>query len=126
MRLSIAATLVAGVFLMGAAPASKDPYAYMEEAEGAKALAFAKAENARSLPQLQNDPQYAGLYADALKIATAKDRIPSVGFAGEGAFRDFWQDAEHVRGIWRTTSIDSYRAGAPEWKTLLDLDALSR
>ncbi|WP_293903860.1 prolyl oligopeptidase family serine peptidase [Phenylobacterium sp.] len=126
MRLSVAATLLAGVFLMGAAAPPKDPYVYMEEAEGAKALAFAKAENARSLPQLQNDPRYGGLYADALKIATAKDRIPAVGFAGDGAFRDFWQDAEHVRGVWRTTSIDSYRAGAPAWKTLLDLDALSK
>jgi len=130
MRLPALAALAAGVFLMGAATPPKtphgDPYVYMEQAEGAKALAFAKAENARSLPQLQNDPRYAGLYADALKIATAKDRIPSVGFAGDGSFRDFWQDAEHVRGVWRTTSIESYRAGTPQWKTLLDLDALSK
>src|SRR5438128_8052327 len=103
MRLSVAATLVAGVFLMGAAAAPpRDPYAYMEEAEGTKALAFARAENARSLPQLQNDPRYAGLYADAQKIATAKDRIPAVAFAGDGSLRDYWQDAEHVRGLWRT------------------------
>ena len=59
---------------MAAAPApSDDPYAYMEEIEGAKALDFARAENARSLPQLQNDPRYKGLYDDALKIATATD-----------------------------------------------------
>ncbi len=127
MRLAAAATLVAGVFLMGAAPAPpSDPYVYMEEMDGAQAMAFARAENARSLPQLQNDPRYGGLYADALKIATAKDRIPAVGFAGDGSFRDFWQDAEHVRGIWRTTSVESYRAGAPDWKTLLDLDGLSK
>jgi len=106
---------------------SNDPYAYMEEIEGARAMEFAKAENARSLPQLQNDPRYAGLYADALKIATAKDRIPAVGFAGEtGALRDYWQDAEHVRGLWRTTTLASYRTGNPEWKTLIDLDALSK
>ena len=127
MRLAAAATLVAGVFLMGAAPApASDPYVYMEEMDGAQAMAFARAENARSLPQLQNDPRYGGLYADALKIATAKDRIPAVAFAGDGSFRDFWQDAEHVRGIWRTTSVESYRAGTPDWKTLLDLDALSK
>ena len=103
MKARVIATLLAGVFPDGAAAApTDDPYAYMEEIEGAKALAFAKAENARSLPQLQNDPRYAGLYADALKIATAKDRIPGVGFAGDGTLRDFWQDAEHVRGVWRT------------------------
>jgi len=111
---------------MGAAAPDDDPYTWMEEIEGARALDWAKAENARSLPQLQNDPRYAGLYADALKIATAKDRIPNVGFGGDGSLRDYWQDAEHVRGIWRTTSLDSYRAGAPEWRTILDIDALSK
>ncbi|WP_296598044.1 prolyl oligopeptidase family serine peptidase [Phenylobacterium sp.] len=127
MKARLLATVLAGVFLMGAAAPDNDPYAYMEEIEGARAMEFAKAENARSLPQLQNDPRYAGLYADALKIATAKDRIPNVGFAGEGgALRDYWQDAEHVRGVWRTTTLASYQSGDPEWKTLLDLDALSK
>ncbi|MGZ3401875.1 MAG: S9 family peptidase, partial [Phenylobacterium sp.] len=111
---------------MGAAPTPSDPYVYMEEAEGAKALDFARAENARSLPQLQNDPRYAGFYADALKIVTAKDRIPNVAIAGDGTLRDFWQDAEHVRGIWRSTTLASYRSKTPVWKTLLDLDALSK
>ena len=60
------------------------------------------------------------------KIITAKDRIPSVSIAGDGTLRDFWQDAEHVRGIWRTTSLASYRTAAPVWKTLLDLDALAK
>ncbi|HKP78172.1 MAG TPA: prolyl oligopeptidase family serine peptidase, partial [Phenylobacterium sp.] len=83
-------------------------------------------ENARSLPQLQNDPRYGGLYAEALKIATAKDRIPDVGFAGDGALRDYWQDAEHVRGVWRAASLDSYRSGQPAWRTLLDVDALAK
>ena len=126
MRLAAAATALAGVLLMGAAAPDTDPYAYMEEIEGARAMAFARAENARSLPQLQTDPRYAGLYAEALKIATAKDRIPSVDFAGDGAFRDFWQDAEHVRGVWRTTTVESYRTGTPAWRTLIDLDALSK
>lgn len=125
MRLAVFVAALAGLFLMGAAAPDDDPYAYMEEIEGARAMDFARAENARSLPQLQNDPRYAGLYADALKIATAKDRIPTVGFAGDGSFRDYWQDTEHVRGIWRTTSVENYRAGTPDWKTLIDLDALS-
>ena len=109
---------------MAAAPAP-DPYGYMEEIEGARALAFARSENARSLPQLQSDPRYAGIHADALKIVTAKDRIPNAYIAGDGSLRDFWQDQEHVRGVWRTTSVASYRGAAPEWRTILDLDAVS-
>src|SRR5436305_14634383 len=108
MFLRALTALMAGAFLMGAAPTS-DPYVYMEEADGAKALEFARAENARSLPQLQDDPRYAGLYADALKIVTAKDRIPGVRIAGDRTLHDLWQDADHVRGLLRTTTLASYR-----------------
>jgi len=103
-----------------------DPDAYLEEIEGAKALDFARAENARSLPVLQNDPRYATLHAQALAIATAKDRIPAVGFVGDGSLRNFWQDADHVRGIWRSVDLASYRTAAPAWRTLLDLDAVAK
>jgi prolyl oligopeptidase len=103
-----------------------DPYVWMEEIEGAKALEWAKAENARSLPQLQNDRRFKGIYDDAVKVLTASDRIPAVSFAGGGTLRDFWQDAQHVRGIWRTTTVESYRSGTPEWRTILDLDALAK
>lgn len=106
--------------------APDDPYTYMEEIEGAQAMEFAKAENARTMPRLQNDPRYAGFYEDAKKIVTARDRIPSVDFARNGVLRDHWQDAQHVRGIWRTVSLASYRTANPEWKTLLDIDALSK
>ncbi|HEV2531908.1 prolyl oligopeptidase family serine peptidase [Phenylobacterium sp.] len=111
---------------MAAAPApSKDPFAYMEEIEGPQALAFARAENARSLPQLQSDPRYEQIHAQALKIVTAKDRVPNVGLSGDGSLRDFWQDQDHVRGVWRATSVASYRTAAPQWRTILDLDALA-
>ncbi len=109
---------------MGAAP-NDDPFAWMEEIESQRALDWARAENARSLPVLQDDARYKGLYADALAIATASDRIPGVGFAGEGMLRDFWQDADHVRGVWRATTVASYRSGTPAWRTLLDMDALA-
>ena len=41
-------------------------------------------------------------------------------------FYNFWQDAEHPRGIWRRTTIDSYRKPEPEWDVLIDVDALNR
>jgi prolyl oligopeptidase len=128
VNLAASAVALAAVLGVGSAVAAEptDPYAYMEEMEGAKALDFARTENARSLPLLQNDPRYAGLYGDALKVVTAKDRIPIVGFAGDGTLRNYWQDADHVRGLWRATDLASYRTGAPAWKTLLDLDALSK
>jgi prolyl oligopeptidase len=125
MKLRILAAVLCASTLLAAAN-EDDPYVWMEEIEGAKALEWAKAENARSLPQLQNDRRFKGNYDDAVKILTASDRIPAVSFAGDGTLRDFWQDAQHVRGIWRTATVESYRSGTPQWRTILDLDALAK
>ena len=38
---------------------------------------------------------------------------------------NFWQDSDHVRGIWRRTTTASYESGQPEWETVIDLDALA-
>ena len=103
-----------------------DPYKWMEEIEGERPLAWAKAQNTRSLAVLQGDSRYAGLESQALAILNAKDRVPGVSFAGDGSLRNFWQDAEHVRGIWRKTTLESYRAATPQWETILDIDALSK
>jgi prolyl oligopeptidase len=103
-----------------------DPYLWMEEIEGTRALDWAKAENKRSLGVLQGDARYADLEAKALAILNAKDRVPGVSFAGDGSLRNFWQDADHVRGLWRKTTLDSYRTAEPAWETILDIDALSK
>ncbi len=120
--------LVAAAWLCSAAHAAdtRDPYIWMEEITGERALNWAKAENERSLRLLQADPQFGGLHADALAILNAKDRIPNVAFAGTDELRNFWQDADHVRGIWRRTTLESYRSETPTWELLLDVDALSK
>jgi len=103
-----------------------DPYKWMEEIEGERPLAWAKAQNTRSLAVLQGDARYAGLEGQALAILNAKDRVPGVSFADDGSLRNFWQDADHVRGIWRKTTLESYRTATPLWETILDIDALSK
>ncbi len=97
----------------------------MEEAEGRRALDWAREQNARTFGVLQKEPEYAKLYADALTVVNAKERIPSIAFEGKDSVRNFWQDADHVRGIWRTATLASYRKKAPDWQTVLDLDALA-
>jgi prolyl oligopeptidase len=104
---------------------STDPYLWLEEIDGDRAMAWVNEHNARSLAVLQGDPRYEGLHQQALEIVQSRDRIPGPGFNHDGTIDNFWQDAGHVRGIWRTTSLDSYRAETPLWETLLDIDALS-
>jgi prolyl oligopeptidase len=106
-----------------AAPAD-DPNLFLEEIQGERALAWARNENTRTLGVLQGDPRYQQMYDRALAILQARDRIPGVAFRPDGLY-NFWQDAEHVRGIVRRTSLASYRTEAPQWETVLDVDALA-
>jgi prolyl oligopeptidase len=101
-----------------------DPFQWLEEVEGDAALAWVGRQNARTLAELEGDPRYAALYADALAILTAPDRIPYPRFRGDRV-ANFWQDEAHQRGLWRDTSLHSFAAAEPDWRTLLDIDALA-
>lgn len=103
---------------------SNDPYLWLEGVSSPKAMAWVEAHNARSTAVLESDPRYQQYYKDALEILQAKDRIPYGSFIGGQAY-NFWQDADHVRGIWRRSSLESYSNGNPQWETVLDLDALA-
>ena len=102
-----------------------DPYLWLEDVSGARAMDWVKAENAKTLGVLEKDSRFPGLLSDALTIAEAKDRIPAPEFLG-GRLYNFWQDSDHVRGIWRHASLDDYAKPEPAWTTALDLDALSK
>jgi prolyl oligopeptidase len=102
-----------------------DPYLWLEEIEGERAMAWVEARNERSLGVLRGDPRFETLHQQALEIVQSRDRIPAPGFNHDGTIDNFWQDATHVRGIWRTTTLDSYRTETPQWETILDFDALA-
>ncbi|HST91646.1 MAG TPA: S9 family peptidase, partial [Brevundimonas sp.] len=117
-----ASTVAGGAF---ATSDATDPYLGLEEVEGERAMAWVNEQNRRSLGVLQGDPRYETLHQQALAIVEARDRIPMPSFNRDGSVDNFWQDAQHVRGIWRTTTLDSYRSDAPQWETILDFDALA-
>ncbi len=37
-----------------------------------------------------------------------------------------WIDANNPRGVWRVASYDSFISGKPQWRTLIDVDALGK
>ena len=108
-----------------AAPEAADPFLWLEEVQGARALDWVKTQNTRTLGELQGDPRYPAFKAAAVAIADNADRVPSPSLRG-GMVYNFWQDRDHVHGIWRRTTLASYRKAEPEWETLLDIDALSK
>ncbi len=125
LRNGSAAALALVLLASGSARAqAQDPHLDLEGVETPSSLAWAKAQNDKTLPVLSGDPRFAGLQADALKILATKDRIAAPNFIGRTVF-NFWQDETHVRGVWRRTSLDSYKTANPQWETVLDLDALA-
>src|SRR5438094_4087679 len=79
--------------LIGAGPASgqqqaasakppADPYLWLEEQNGARAMAWVRDENAKTAAVLEKDPRFARLYSAALAIAQSNDRLPYAEFIG--------------------------------------------
>ncbi|MBA4000450.1 prolyl oligopeptidase family serine peptidase [Brevundimonas sp.] len=109
--------------------AASDPWLWLEDIEGERAMAWVEARNEHSLGVLTGDPRYDALHSTALDLVQARDRIPFPAFrhsaGGQRTVDNFWQDASHVRGVWRRATLDSYRTDTPEWRTILDVDALA-
>ncbi|HAJ45327.1 MAG TPA: S9 family peptidase, partial [Alphaproteobacteria bacterium] len=121
-----AASVALSVLGLGVAVAAEgeDPYLWLEEVEGEKALGWVKAQNARSDKALKADPQYQTLLNEATNILTAKDRIP-LGSLVKGWVDNFWQETPEQRGVWRRTPLAEYMKAEPKWEVLIDIDALN-
>src|SRR6056297_4245921 len=122
--LAITAALVATFAANGMVMAQNDPYLWLEEVKGPNALAWARGQNELSISALESHPLFEPIHERALEIYTSDDRIAYPSLMG-GEIYNFWRDAEHVRGIWRTTSLDVYRADETDWDVILDVDALA-
>lgn len=102
-----------------------DKYAWLEDIYGAKPLAWVKEHNARTAAVLEKDPHFAQLQAESLQVRESPDRLPFAEFHGDSLY-NFWQDAQHVRGIFRRTTMADYLSPNPKWETVIDYDALSK
>jgi prolyl oligopeptidase len=102
-----------------------DPYIWLEEVEGGKALAWAKEQNRKTTAELQSVKQYKPIYERTRQILDSQERIPAPDLRGDMVY-NFWQDKDHPRGIWRRATLSSYRTPAPQWETVIDVDALMK
>jgi prolyl oligopeptidase len=105
--------------------ASNDPYLWLEDVQGEKALAWVRERNAVSTSLLQAQPVFADNKAKVLEVLNNRDQIPGVTRRGD-YFYNFWRDAKNPRGLWRRTTLAEYRKAQPQWDVLLDLDLLGK
>ena len=107
------------------APAA-DPNLYLEQVDGARALAKVKSWNAETLAALEKQPGFAEYRAKALALLSTNQKIAEPDQILGGKVLNFWQDEQHPRGIWRVSPLAAFAAGQPQWRTLLDIDAMSK
>lgn len=101
----------------------EDPHRWLEAVDSSEALAWVEAQNRQTWDHFA-DADFTALETGLREILDADDRIPFVVKRGEHYY-NFWQDAEHPRGLWRRTTWQSYRQARPEWDVLIDVDALN-
>lgn len=102
-----------------------DKYAWLEDIHGDKPLSWVKEHDQRTAAVLEKDPRFGQLQAEALKVLDSPDRLAWPDFHG-GSVYNFWQDAQHVRGILRRTTLKDYLSSAPKWDSVLDYDELAK
>ncbi len=101
-----------------------DPYLWLEDIAGDEALDWVRAHNEPTLAAFC-DGEFERMRAEALEVLDTDARIPYVVRRGDHLY-NFWRDAANPRGLWRRTTLDSYRTDSPDWDVLIDVDELGR
>ena len=100
-----------------------DPYLWLEEIEGERALAFVEQQKPLTLQKF-GDAGFAGDRDALADILDRPDNIPFISRRG-GFVYNLWKDANNPRGLWRRTTLAEFRKPDPAWETILDIDRLA-
>lgn len=100
-----------------------DPHLWLEDVTGDDALDWVRAHNEPTIAEFSGS-EFDEFRAEALEVLDTDARIPYVRRRGEYLY-NFWRDATNKRGVWRRTTLDSYRTEQPVWDVLIDVDAIA-
>lgn len=112
-----------------------DPYLWLEDIDGDEALTWVRERNAITVDRF-SDAQFEQMRTEALEVLDTDTRIPYVRRRGDYLY-NFWRDATNPRGLWRRTTLESYRTRDPggqrsreeqriQWDVIIDVDELAR
>ncbi|MDO8419343.1 MAG: prolyl oligopeptidase family serine peptidase [Rubrivivax sp.] len=102
-----------------------DPYLWLEDVQGDRALAWVRERNAESEKLLQAQPGFEAMRSSIREVLDSREQIPYVSRRGDW-FYNLWRDAANPRGLWRRTTLAEYRKAQPAWETVIDIDALGK
>ncbi|MCU0713569.1 MAG: S9 family peptidase, partial [Pirellula sp.] len=124
LSLSFAAPLMVTPTSMAQEPVDNDPYEWLEDVTGDKAIEWVKERNAKAESTLTTSDDFKKLESDLLAILDSDARIPFVSKHGD-YYYNFWRDKKNIKGLWRRTTLEEYKKPSPQWEVILDLDKLS-
>ena len=102
---------------------AEDPYLWLEDITADDALDWVRKHNEPTLAEF-GGTRFEQMRTEALEILDTEARIPYVRRRGDYLY-NFWRDAANPRGLWRRTTLDSYRTDEPDWDVIIDVDALA-
>ena len=121
---------LAALLALTAAPSlatdAPDPYLWLEDIHGAKALDSVTQWNARTEAKYAHGPRFEADRARARDILDDERQIAQPDAVLGDQVVNFWRDAANPHGQWRSSKLDGYLAGKPQWQVLIDVDALGK
>jgi len=100
-----------------------DPYLWLEEIDSDEALTWVRKRNETTVAEFSG-ARFEQMRAEALEVLDTDSRIPYVRRRGAHLY-NFWRDAANPRGLWRRTTLDSFRNASPAWDVIIDVDELA-
>ncbi|WP_133406955.1 prolyl oligopeptidase family serine peptidase [Parashewanella tropica] len=117
--------LASTLAMIGSVHAHEDKFQWLEDVHGKKPMQWVSQKNENSAKQIKAYPKFDELVENSLAIYNSKHRIAYASKRGDYLY-NFWKDENHVRGIYRRTTMEEYLKENPKWETVLDIDALGK
>src|SRR3984957_18013795 len=105
-------------------PVADDPHLWLEDIIGDDALDWVRKHNEPTLAEFGGEA-FEQMRTEALEVLDTDARIPYVRRRGDYLY-NFWRDGANPRGLWRRTTLQSYRTAEPAWDVIIDVDELAR
>ena len=102
-----------------------DPYLWLEEVTGDAALAWVRAHNEQTTAELAAGGRFAELTGQIRAGARRRRPDPATCAGTASTSTTSGRTPGNPRGLWRRTTLESYREEQPDWEVLLDVDALA-
>ena len=127
-RLALAAfgLSAAGLAIAQTASDGDDPFLWLEEIEGPRAIAQVDAWNAETDRTIRVTPGFEAYRARARAILDDEAQIATPDQIMGDRVVNLWRDGKNPRGLWRSSPLAAYLRGKPVWTPLIDVDALGK